>query len=56
MTFVTLISIILFAVIFTVTVILRHINRKKLESIRGFGGVFKKGVQKGTLISKSEND
>ena len=56
MTFITLISIILFACILAVTVILRNINKRKLDSIRGFGGVFKKGIQKGILISKSQND
>ena len=56
MTFITLISIVLFVVILAAIVILMLINRKKLDSIRGFGGVFKKGIQKGTLISKSEND
>ena len=56
MTFITLISIVLFACLLAVTVILRSVNKKKLDSIRGFGGVFKKGVQKGILISKSQND
>ena len=56
MTFITFISIILFVCVLVVTIILRRINRKKLDSIRGFGGVFKKGVQKGILISKNQND
>jgi len=56
MTFFTLISIILFAIIFTVTIILRRRNKKKLDNIRGFVGVFKKGVRKGILISKSESN
>jgi len=56
MTFFTLLSIILFAIIFTVTIILRRVNKKKLDSIRGFGGVFKKGSEKITLVSKSENN
>lgn len=55
MTFITLISLILFFIILITRIILKHRNKKKLDNIRGFGGIFKKGNEKGNLVGGTQN-
>ena len=54
MTFITLISLILFCILAISFIIIKIINHKRFESIRGGGNISKKGVRKKLPFYKND--
>ena len=54
MTFITLISLIIFSILLISFIAVKLINRKKLDSIRGAGDVYTKGTREKLPYYKNE--
>ena len=53
-TFINLIGLIVLAIFFVTTVITYFVTKRALKNLDGYGGTFKKGKNKGKVISKNK--